>query len=68
MMISAISAGVMGREEPGQGLQPQQAGGRGPEVAEEAYTLLALTCTGQAQDYIKTAERNNGFDAWRRAC
>ena len=38
------------------------------KLAEEAYTLLALTCRGAAEEYVKAAEENNGFEAWANLC
>ena len=37
-------------------------------LSQEAYTLLALLCTDQALEYVKTAEENNGFDSWKQLC
>ena len=38
------------------------------ELSSEAYTLLALLCTDQALEYVKSAEENNGFEAWKQLC
>lgn len=37
-------------------------------LSTEAYTLLALLCTDQALEYVKAAEENNGFEAWKQLC
>ena len=37
-------------------------------LMQEAHTLLALLCTEQALEYVKAAEDNNGFDAWKQLC
>ena len=41
---------------------------RSKELSSEAYTLLALICTDQALEYVKSAEGNNGFEAWKQLC
>ena len=38
------------------------------QKAKEVFAVLALTCKGTAAPYIKAAESQNGFDAWRRLC
>lgn len=38
------------------------------ELSSEAYTLLALLCTDQALEYVKSVEENNGFEAWKQLC
>ena len=35
-------------------------------LSAEAYTLLALLRTDQALEHVKSAEKNNGFEAWRQ--
>ena len=38
------------------------------QKAKDAYAILALTCKGTAAQYVRAAERSNGFDAWRSLC
>ena len=37
-------------------------------LAEEAYTIFALTCVEAAADYIQTAEQGNGLETWCLIC
>ena len=41
---------------------------RSKEFSSEAYTLLALICTDQALEHVKSAEENNGFETWEQLC
>ena len=34
-------------------------------ISEELYTILALTCKGESQQYIRAAEDSNGHAAWQ---
>ena len=38
------------------------------KIANEVYTILALTCAGSATEYVRAAEVNNGFEAWAQLC
>ena len=35
------------------------------ELADQAYTLLALLCKDEVCAYVKSAEDGNGYQAWR---
>ena len=37
-------------------------------LSAEKYTLLALLRIDQALEYVKSAEKNNGFEAWKQLC
>ena len=38
------------------------------QKAREVYAILAPTCKGAADQYVRAAERGNGSDAWRGLC
>ena len=36
-----------------------------PELADQAYTLLAFLCKDEACTYVISAEDGNGYQAWQ---
>ena len=36
-----------------------------PELADQAYTLLAFLCKDEACTYVRSAEDGNGYQAWQ---
>ena len=36
--------------------------------ARDVYAVLALTCKGASNPYVRSAESGNGFDAWKKLC
>ena len=52
-------------ENVGQDFKKERLSGDDIELAEHAYTLVALLCKDEASSYIRSAEDGNGYQAWQ---